>query len=181
MKYFYLAFLIIFNYSLSNAKADPGGDKIWLKRLDKIMANQEGMVVWWLRPTNPEWSEFRCFDVKIDKITSIIDTRKYSESAGDYYLLEKKFEKEDKNGQGFLIIFDSNFTVIFRFTGQLKNKNALEYCLLEKFDIANQIISYSFETKSSGLILNENIRPLLISSTLGDRAKASQKIFSRRD
>lgn len=179
MKIFYFVIVLFLSCLALEANDHLEEHKVWFKQLDEILADEKSMSVWWLRPTDPEWTKFKCIDIKRDEIISIIKTRRYSKNAGEYYLLEKRFEMENNDGQGFLMIFNADNAVVFKFTSQMVNKNSLEYCIINEFDIFKRKLSYSYGYESSGIILNKNIRPLIVALAELENNELNESTYSR--
>lgn len=125
--------------------------------------------LWWAVPQDSKWSNFEFLEIKgasRDGVFEMLKNATFSETAGNFLLLDAPFEYCDKKGQGFLVLVDPRKmdSVGLRFRAIATDKKSLEFVSILKFEPDGKEIKYKFDSGLEGIILKGDFRSLLLKS-----------------
>ncbi len=160
-----LALLMILSLGTVSGFSSEQDDRVEsIKKLTRAVAPPD---IWWVAPLNATWTDFtflKILNPEQGEILSLLEKSEFSESAGDYFLIDAPFDYCDRKGQGFLVLMghENSGLIGFRFRATATNKESLEFVTITKFEPENKKLVYSDNVGFAGILLNGDFRTALL-------------------
>lgn len=177
-----IAMLIFLTFSgIAYAEPDDGKNIKWFTDYQEMFSGEVTPKIWWLRPVNPEWTIFEGIQILDENLISILKSGKYDKSAGNYNLMDVRYERAEKSGQGIIVIDNGKNTIGFQFMANMVNRNTLGRIHIKNFDLQNKVISYFFDGTFAGLVFDENFRTFLLDIKIKNNENPKKLFIIRTD